>query len=243
MGNTRFSGRCALVSGAAAGIGAAVAQRLAAEGATVIGIDTDASVTDAGLGGAVVGDVADESTWEEAVRLAISLTGRVDVLVSNAHTVVVRPLTETEPADWRRQVDVNLTASYLALRHCLPQLRRHRGSVILVSSVHALAGLPGHPAYAACKGALLSLARQVAVEYGPEVRVNAVLPGPILTAAWDRVAEPDRARSAAATALGRLGTPDEVAAPIAFLASDEAAYVTGTSLVIDGGWAVRKDSA
>ena len=114
---------------------------------------------------------------------------------------------------------------------------------MLVSSVHAHAGLPGHPAYAAAKGALLSLCGQLAVEYGPEVRVNAVLPGPILTGAWDRVGEEGRRRSAQATAARRLGRPEEVAAAIAFLGGPDASYVTGTSLIVDGGWSVVKDSA
>ena len=118
-----------------------------------------------------------------------------------------------------------------------------RFNAVFTSSVHANFGLPDHPAYAAAKGALVSLARQLSVEYAPEVRVNALLPGPILTPAWDAVDEAGRELSVSATPAGRLGRPEEVAAAIAFLASEDASFVNGASLVVDGGWSVAKASA
>ncbi|MFF0724200.1 SDR family NAD(P)-dependent oxidoreductase [Streptomyces sp. NPDC004134] len=250
----RFDGRTAVVTGAAAGIGAATARRLAAEGAAVVVADIDGDRAEAtaaeiraagGTSAAVVADVAGEDGWARIVAAAGDF-GPVGVLVSNAVAVDVAPAHETSPASWRRQVDVGLTAAFLGFRACLPGLRAQQGApgaAVLVSSVHARHGIPGHPAYAAAKGGLLSLAGQLAVEYGPSVRVNTVLPGPVLTRLWDRVPEEDRRASAAQTAAGRLGAPEEVAAAVAFLASSEASYVTGASLVVDGGWSVVKSSA
>jgi NAD(P)-dependent dehydrogenase (short-subunit alcohol dehydrogenase family) len=246
----RLADATALVTGAAAGIGAACARRLAAEGAAVLLTDLRpadevvAGIRDAGgRAHALIADVADESAWGEAVRVARDRFGPIGVLVSNAYTVDVAPADATSRASWDRQLAVCLTASFLGVRACLPDLRATAGSMVIVSSVHALIGLPGHPAYAATKGGLVALGRQLAVEYGPRVRVNCVLPGPIRTAAWERVPPADRERSAAETVAGRFGTPAEVAAAVTFLASPDASFITGTSLVVDGGWSAVKSSA
>ncbi len=243
MGRGLLSGKVAVVTGTASGIGAAVVDRFLAEDARVIAVDLARQGPDRPGVLAITGDVADARTWRRIADVARAEFGRLDVLHSNASVVTRAPAHELAEADWDRQIAVNLTATYLAVHACVGLLRANRGTIVLSSSVHALAGLPAHPAYAAAKGGLVSLGRQLAVEYGPEVRVNTVLPGPILTPAWDGIGEEDRLRSVAGTAAARFGRPEEVAAAVTFLACEESSYVTGACLVVDGGWSAVKDSA
>lgn len=247
----RLAGATALVTGGASGIGAASARRLAAEGARVLIADIDdgaggalaAALQEAGLDAAYAHcDVSRAADWKALQELVGSRWGGLDVLHSNAYLEVPGAVHELAEDDWDRQLAVTLKGAYLGVSTFAQALAGSRGSVIITSSVHALVGMRGRPAYAAAKGGLTALTRQLAVEYGPQVRVNAVLPGPILTRAWGEIGEADRERAAAATVLERLGTPEEVAAVVAFLASADSSFITGASLVVDGGWSIVKDS-
>ena len=249
VSGNRFAGRVAVVTAAGSGIGAATARRFAAEGAAVVVTDVDAAAAAAvakeigGQASSVRLDVSVAEQWTQLAAQVAERHGRLDVLHSNAAHVIVKPIEELSEPEWDTQVRDTLTGTWLGLRTFAAALRRSSGCIVLTSSVHALFGVPGHPAYAAAKGALTALARQLAVDLGPEVRVNSVLPGPILTGMWDRVSEDDRITSAAATVAKRLGRPEEVASVVAFLASDDASYMTGASVVVDGGWSIVKESA
>lgn len=239
----------AVVTGAARGIGLATAQTLHAAGWPVALTDVDSEVTDraAELGEGAVGYVADASSaeqWERVVAEVRRALGPIEGLVLNAMATEVKPLHEMSHEAWQRQLDVNLTGAFHGMRACLPDLTgRGEGRAVIVSSVHAHFGLADVPGYAATKAGQTGLVRQLAVQYGPGLRINCVTPGPIRTAQWDSVTEEDRTRSARQTALGRLGEPEEVAEVITFLLSEKASYITGATIAVDGGWSITKDSA
>jgi len=242
----------AVITGSAGGIGAATAVCMAEAGASVYLVDRSPAVLETrdrinAAGGRAVArvmDVTDVSEWESAADECREVLGAADAFVSNAYTVEVVDVEATSLASWERQVSVNLTGGFLGFKTLLPQLREHdAAAVVFVSSVHAHFGLPGRAAYASTKAALTGLTRQLAVEYGPRIRVNSVLPGPVRTAAWDGIGEEERRQSAEATAMDRLGDPSEVGEAIAFLCSDRASFITGVELPVDGGWSVKKASA
>lgn len=249
---SRFAGKTAVITGGASGIGAASASRFAAEGAAVTIADVaDAAGqqlarqihADGGRAHYCHTDVADPNAWTQLAQVTHDVFGPVDIVHSNAFVIIPGTAGSLHFQEWNRQIAVNLSGLYLAAHTLIDDLKSRRGSLIASSSVHALFGLPGHPAYAASKGGICALVRQLAVEYGPHVRVNAVLPGPIRTAVWDSADQNTLQAAANATALGRLGTAEEVAGAVAFLASPDATYITGASLVIDGGWSITKDSS
>jgi NAD(P)-dependent dehydrogenase (short-subunit alcohol dehydrogenase family) len=227
-----LEGKRVVVTGGTSGIGAATVQRFRDEGSQVAAI-ADRDVEDPGL----LCDVADGEAVARAFARVDELLGGVDVLVANAGISVRKPFLEIEEADWRRVVDVNLTGVF----HCAQQAARRMtagdGGVILMTA--STNGLTGHPFYAdynAAKAGVIQLARTMALELAPKVRVSSICPGYVLTP-MQRAEYSDEmlAEVNAGIPLGRHAEPEEIAALFAFLASDEGAYFTGATISIDGG--------
>jgi NAD(P)-dependent dehydrogenase (short-subunit alcohol dehydrogenase family) len=241
-----LAGKAAIVTGGASGIGAATARRLAQEGARVVVADIQdeqGAAIAAGIGEAASYQHCDVSSlpdWERLAKVTLGRFGRLDFVHNNAYADAVAPTHEVDEADWQRVLDVCLKQVLLCVKTCIEHLVAAEGAIVNTSSVHAVVGNAQYAAYDAAKGAVSSLTRTLAVEYGPQVRVNAVLPGGVLTPAWDPYPVEAQAELAARTCLKRIGQPEEIAGVVAFLFSDDASYITGQNIVVDGGWTITR---
>ena len=242
MTHDRFAGRRVVVTGAASGIGFEMARLFLAEGAQVLAADLDPSaIPDGAVGHAV--DVADETEVEAMVAAATDRWGGVDVLCNNAGVGSTTDVLGCSAEEWDRLFGVNVRGVFLGIRAVLPgMLAQGAGAIVNTASVAGMIGLRDRAAYCATKGAVISLSKQVAVQYaGTGVRCNCVCPGTVDSPWVGRLLESAEDPSAARRTLvarqpvGRLGRPDEVARAALYLASDDAEFITGTALIIDGG--------
>ena len=237
-----LEGKRAIVTGGASGIGAATARRFTAEGARVAVFDIDAdgaAAVAAEIGGLAYGvNVAKAGAVQEAVDAAAAALGGIDVLFNNAGVGNLKPLDAYTDKEWELLIGVNLTGTFHGLRAVLPLMRAAGGgAVVNMASVSGIRPTRGESPYAAAKAGVIALTQSAALEYGPDIRVNCVSPGFIHTALTDFAVHTDAYREPieAETPLGRVGTADDIAKVVVFLASDLAGYVSGQNIVVDGG--------
>ena len=240
-----LSGRIALVTGASRGIGRAIATKLAAQGATVVGAargtnaagTVDAILAAGGKAEAATADVSDPAAIEALVAGMMARHGRIDVLVNNAGITKDQLMLRMKRDDWDAVIATNLTAAFALTQAVLkPMIRQRSGRIICVGSVVGQSGNAGQANYVASKAGLIGFAKSVAQEVASRnITVNVVAPGLIETDMTRALTEDSRADWSSRIPLKRLGTPDDIAAAVCFLASDEAAYITGQVLAVNGG--------
>ena len=241
-----FVGRRALVTGAGAGIGAAVAKRLAAAGASVAVVDLDEAAAGEvvseieGAGGKAVAlraDVSSEVSVGASVASAAETLGGLDILVNNAGIVLIKRFEDTTAEEWDRTFSVNLRSLFLMCQAALPHLRvSEAGAIVNIASMAAFRYTVPHVPYASTKGGVVSFTRDLAFELGEDrIRVNAVAPGPTATAMMSQLTDEQPESAGLRFVLGRMGRPEDIAEAVAFLASHRASYITGATLPVTGG--------
>ncbi len=248
----RLENKVAIVTGAGGGIGGAIARSFAAEGAAVVLVDLNEAAAReiknvileaGGRAAALIGDVSLEETAVRAVEMAEREFGGLTTVVASAiYDAPYQPAPELPVGEWKKSIDVNQTGPFLLVKHAVPVMAagagERGGSIILVASQLAFAPKPGRTWYASQKGAMVSLAKALAVDHAKDgIRANALSPGPTADERFfSQWPSEEEAQANANTLMGRLGEPEEIAAGAVFLASDEASFVTGIELLVDGGY-------
>lgn len=248
----KLNGKTALITGATRGMGRAVAKLFAKEGANVLingrdekrGSAVVANITQKG-GNAIFiqADITSRHANKDLVKKAVDEFGRLDILIPNAGTLGLGSITEVDTETWHRTLDTNLNAVFYLLRETIPVMQQNEtgGSVVVTGSIAAHKGFPNHAAYCASKGAIEALVRQAAVDYAPDIRINLVQPGPVGTKLYNDSAvafpNPETVLDEVPESLPmkRIGSPEEIAKTVLFLASDDSAWMTGSVVTIDGG--------
>jgi meso-butanediol dehydrogenase / (S,S)-butanediol dehydrogenase / diacetyl reductase len=251
----QLEGKVALITGGGTGIGEAIARRFVAEGAKVCITGRRSELLNkvvdslpAGTALAFPGDVGDAESASRMIQAALSITGRLDILVNNAAVSLAGTILDMEPAVWQKVIDINLTGPFLTMRAAIPHMiDAGGGSIINIASLAGVVCPPGSPGYSASKAGLIHLSKQVALDFGKDgVRCNVVCPGPVRTEMLDGAVGPMAealhttieeaySRLAKNTALKRPARPDEIPGVCVYLASDDSSFMTGSTLVIDGG--------
>jgi NAD(P)-dependent dehydrogenase (short-subunit alcohol dehydrogenase family) len=247
----RLQGKCAIVTGGASGAGRAIALEFARQGAAVLVADLDAAgaretaARIEALGGQAAPERVDVTRRADTERMrdqALARFGRIDVLVNNAGVRLIRPFLEHTDDDWRRMLDVNLTAHFLAAQAVVPaMLQQRKGKIVNIASIAGHVGRPDRVAYCAAKAGVLGLTRGLAMDLrGCGVCVNSISPGSIATPLNAEAAGSKEVDWGGETIVGRWGRPEDVALAAVFLASDESDYITGSDLPVEGGWLVGR---
>lgn len=248
----RLSGKVALITGAGMGMGEVEAILFAKEGAKVIvtdineeaGLDTVKKIEKAGHKAEFMKlDVRNESEWRQVMKSVLEKYGKLDVLVNNAGILLLKPLEETSEEEWKKVFHVNIMGVFFGCKHAVEGMKKAGGgSIINIASVYGIIGAPNSAAYEASKGAVRALTKAAAADFAKyKIRVNSVHPGLIDTPmTQDTIKDPEKTKELLATTImEHPGKPEEVALPVLMLASDESSYMTGSELIIDGGYTAR----
>jgi cyclopentanol dehydrogenase len=234
----RLDGKVAIITGGARGMGEAECRLFAKEGAKVV--VTDVLEEEGGEATFLAHDVTSESRWQEVIAAVVNTNGKIDVLVNNAGLGLLKTVDETRTDQWDRMMNVNAKGTFFGCKYIVPAMQKAGGgSIINISSMYGIVGAPAAAAYNAAKGAVKMLTKSCAVDYAKyNIRVNSVHPGFILTPIFGHLAKDEEAMKLrlGTTLMERPGRPEEVAYPVLFLASDESSFMTGSELMVDGGY-------